>query len=264
MRHAISLAETQGSEALRHYLEKLAHEGITPGGSKASQRLGADPSFQKLIAGATLWKGELHQKLDLIGKLVQAQLTEHPDSRIIVFATYRDTVQNLVNHMQSLGIHAERFVGQATKDTQRGLTQKKQIEALQKFRRGEFKVLIATSVGEEGLDVPSTDMVIFYEAVPSGDPFHPEEGEDRQEWRGEDRRFCYEGNVRRGISLREPDEGTGHGHRDEEPPGPPPDSAPSRTSPPHLPSPRGSWESMPSSLKARRARMESRGGNRRR
>jgi len=167
LRHAISLAETQGSEALRHYLEKLAQEGVAPGGSKASQRLGADPSFRKLIADASLWMGELHQKLELIGKLVQAQLAEHPDSRIIVFATYRDTVQNLVNHLTSLGIQAERFVGQATKDAEKGLTQKKQIEALQRFRRGEFRVLIATSVGEEGLDVPSTDMVIFYEAVPS-------------------------------------------------------------------------------------------------
>jgi len=167
LRHAISLAETQGSEALRHYLEKLAQEGVAPGGSKASQRLGADPAFRKLIADASLWKGELHQKLELVGKLVQAQLAEHPDSRIIVFATYRDTVQNLVNHLTSLGIQAERFVGQATKDAEKGLTQKKQIEALQRFRRGEFRVLIATSVGEEGLDVPSTDMVIFYEAVPS-------------------------------------------------------------------------------------------------
>ena len=167
LRHAISLAETQGSEALRHYLEKLAQEGAAPGGSKASQRLGADPSFRKLIADASLWKGELHQKLELVGKLVQAQLAEHPDSRIIVFATYRDTVQNLVNHLTSLGIQAERFVGQATKDAEKGLTQKKQIEALQRFRRGDFRVLIATSVGEEGLDVPSTDMVVFYEAVPS-------------------------------------------------------------------------------------------------
>jgi Fanconi anemia group M protein len=167
LRHAISLAETQGSEALRHYLEKLAQEGAAPGGSKASQRLGADTAFRRLVTEASLWTGELHQKLGLVGQLVQAQLAAHPDSRIIVFATYRDTVQNLVNHLAALGIHAERFVGQATKDAGRGLTQKKQIEALQQFRRGEFRVLIATSVGEEGLDVPSTDMVIFYEAVPS-------------------------------------------------------------------------------------------------
>ncbi|MDD1667171.1 MAG: DEAD/DEAH box helicase [Methanomicrobiales archaeon] len=167
LRHAVSLAETQGSEALRHYLEKLSQEGTAPGGSKASQRLGADPAFRRLVAESSLWTGELHQKLELVGKLVQAQLAAHPDSRIIVFATYRDTVQNLVNHLATLGIHAERFVGQATKDAERGLTQKMQIEALQRFRQGEFRVLIATSVGEEGLDVPSTDMVIFYEAVPS-------------------------------------------------------------------------------------------------
>jgi Fanconi anemia group M protein len=167
LRHAVSLAETQGSEALRHYLAKLAQEGAAPGGSKASQRLGADPAFRSLVTESSLWTQELHQKLELVGRLVQAQLAASPDSRIIVFATYRDTVQNLVNHLAAVGIPAERFVGQATKDAERGLTQKTQIEALRRFREGEFRVLIATSVGEEGLDVPSTDMVIFYEAVPS-------------------------------------------------------------------------------------------------
>jgi Fanconi anemia group M protein len=47
------------------------------------------------------------------------------------------------------------------------LSQKKQAEILQKFRDGEFNVLIATSVGEEGIDIPATDMVLFYEPVPS-------------------------------------------------------------------------------------------------
>ena len=99
--------------------------------------------------------------------LVREQLEKFPDSRIIVFATYRDTVQLLVDYLAAHGIVSERFVGQATKDAEKGLSQKKQIAALDRFRKGDFKVLIATSVGEEGLDVPSTDMVIFYEAVPS-------------------------------------------------------------------------------------------------
>ena len=76
-------------------------------------------------------------------------------------------MQLLVDYLSRNGIACERFVGQATKDAEKGLSQKKQIAALTRFRDGEFKVLIATSVGEEGLDVPSTDMVIFYEPVPS-------------------------------------------------------------------------------------------------
>ncbi|MHB8164212.1 MAG: DEAD/DEAH box helicase [Methanoregula sp.] len=167
LRHAITLAESQGSEVLKGYLAKLVAEGTGSGGSKASQRLVKDPIFQELFERTLGWTRELHPKPDIALKLVQDQLVSHPDSRIIVFATYRDTVQLLVDHFTSHGISCERFVGQATKDAEKGLSQKKQIAALTRFREGEFKVLIATSVGEEGLDVPATDMVIFYEAVPS-------------------------------------------------------------------------------------------------
>jgi Fanconi anemia group M protein len=47
------------------------------------------------------------------------------------------------------------------------LKQKEQVSVLEKFRRGEYNVVVATSVGEEGLDVASTDLVVFYEPVPS-------------------------------------------------------------------------------------------------
>jgi len=167
LRHAVTLAESQGSEVLKAYLAKLVAEGTGSGGSKASQGLVKDPSFRELFEQSLTWTQELHPKPDITLHLVQEQLLAHPDSRIIIFATFRDTVQLLVEYLVKNGIACERFVGQASKDTEKGLSQKKQIEALTRFRKGEFKVLIATSVGEEGLDVPSTDMVIFYEAVPS-------------------------------------------------------------------------------------------------
>jgi len=48
-----------------------------------------------------------------------------------------------------------------------GLKQKEQIELLDRFKDGTFNVIVSTSVGEEGLDITSTDVVIFYEPVPS-------------------------------------------------------------------------------------------------
>jgi len=167
LRHAITMAESQGSEVLKGYLAKLVAEGTGAGGSKASQRLVKDPVFTELFDRTLGWTRELHPKPEIALGLVREQLESHPDSRIILFATYRDTVQLLVEYLTKNGISCERFVGQATKDAEKGLSQKKQIAALTRFREGEFRVLIATSVGEEGLDVPSTDMVIFYEAVPS-------------------------------------------------------------------------------------------------
>ncbi|MDD1729400.1 MAG: DEAD/DEAH box helicase [Methanospirillum sp.] len=167
LRHAVGLAESQGCLVLKGYLQKLAAEGQAAGGSKASKRIAEDPRFTELLSRAEGWQEECHPKLLTLPSLVEQVLDEQPESRVIVFATYRDTVRMIVEMLAAKGITAERFVGQATKDREKGLSQKKQIAALKRFREGEFRVLVATSVGEEGLDIPSTDVVIFYEPVPS-------------------------------------------------------------------------------------------------
>ena len=59
------------------------------------------------------------------------------------------------------------FVGQTRRGSVNGMTQKKQIEILDKFRNNGYHVLVATSVAEEGLDIPSVDLVVFYEPIPS-------------------------------------------------------------------------------------------------
>ncbi|MFH0968127.1 MAG: DEAD/DEAH box helicase [Methanobacteriota archaeon] len=167
LRHAVNLAESQSCLVLRGYLQKLLAEGLAPGGSKASKRIAEDVRFCHLLERAEGWQEECHPKLLALPGLIEQLLTDQPETRVIVFATFRDTVKMIVDVLSARGITAERFVGQATKDSEKGLSQRKQIATLNRFREGEFKVLVATSVGEEGLDIPSTDVVIFYEPVPS-------------------------------------------------------------------------------------------------
>ncbi len=167
LRHGVTLAESQGTTAFKAYLLRLETEGAGGAGSKAAKRIYEDARFKRLLALCQNWTKELHPKAAEIVRVIQEQLISAPDSRIIVFATYRDGVSMLVDHLAEAGISAKRFVGQASRDAEKGLSQKEQIEAIRQFREGEYTVLVATSVGEEGLDIPSTDLVIFYEAVPS-------------------------------------------------------------------------------------------------
>ena len=53
------------------------------------------------------------------------------------------------------GVRPVRFIGQAKRDeSSKGLTQREQIEILERFRAGDYNVLVTTSIGEEGLHVP--------------------------------------------------------------------------------------------------------------
>ncbi len=165
--HAIEMIETQGLETLRKCLEKLDAEASSKSSTKAAKRLMDDLYMRKALHMAKECEIE-HPKLDLTRKIVSEQLKGSPDSRVIVFTNYRDTAEIVVNALSTVsGVVPIRFVGQASHRKDKGLTQKQQVEILEKFREGEYNVLVATSVAEEGLDIPATDLVLFYEPIPS-------------------------------------------------------------------------------------------------
>ncbi len=163
--HAIELLETQSIESVKRYLKRLLNEAKGRG-SKASKSLIEDPLFREAVV-RTIKTNVDHPKLKKLLEVVKEQFEKNEDSRIIVFANFRDTVERIVKELKIAGFKAEKFIGQANRENDRGMKQKDQIETLERFRRGELKILVSTSVGEEGLDIPSTDLVIFYEAIPS-------------------------------------------------------------------------------------------------
>ncbi len=168
--HCVELLETQGVSALQRYFDGLQKEAKRGKASKAvkglvqdSNVLEAQSQVQKLIS-----LGMEHPKLDKLINIVERQLVISPDSRIMIFTRFRDTAKLLETTLtSSTNSRPIRFVGQATRSGDRGLTQKEQGEILQLFREGTYNILVATSVGEEGLDIQECDLVIFYEAVPS-------------------------------------------------------------------------------------------------
>ncbi len=156
---------SQGVAASREYLERTQRSGDE--GDKGAKAFVEDQrikDLRELLSGSP----ELHEKVPTTVSLVVEQLQKDPASRVIVFAHFRDTVDEIVRRLgEEKGVKPLRFVGQAKRDGSDGMTQKEQNKQLDRFRRSEFNVLVATSVGEEGLDIPKADRVVFYEPVPS-------------------------------------------------------------------------------------------------
>jgi ERCC4-related helicase len=162
--HMLELLETQGLHTLRAFIEKVELEKSE---KKSYAVLDSDPEFHKLKAFVEKCSTE-HPKAQLLKEIVKEQVSKKPSSRMLVFTQYRDTASHLVEELNAIpGVMADRFVGQASRTLDKGLTQEEQAERLRMLSDGELNVLVATSIAEEGLDIPSVDRVIFYEPIPS-------------------------------------------------------------------------------------------------
>jgi len=164
--NVVNLLLSQGVAAARESLQRMQRAGSEKDG-KAVRELLRDRRMRDL-AKSLSDMDEIHSKVSFTRRIVRQEIRRVPGGRVIIFANYRDTVEALVEILQGLdGVRPKRFIGQASRDGRSGMTQKEQLARLKEFREGEVNVLVATSVGEEGLDVPSADLVVFYEPVGS-------------------------------------------------------------------------------------------------
>jgi len=165
LRTAVTYVETQSVESLRRYFERQKEAARSSGASKADQRLVSDPKVMRAMRTAKEYD-DLHPKFRRTRMLLAETLGIENGERVIVFTESRDTAETLVDFLSD-HFAVQKFVGQSDTEGSEGMTQTQQQETLERFRDGDFEVLVSTSVAEEGLDVPEVDLVLFYEPVPT-------------------------------------------------------------------------------------------------
>jgi len=155
--HALNVFESHGVTSFLRFCERTQEKK----GVGIRDLFENDLNFGKAVrlAKQAQQKGIEHSKMDKLHEVLQ----EIP-GRALVFTSYRDSVDVIHQKLNEMGISAGFLIGKAG-DT--GLKQKKQIETIQKFRDGQYRVLIATRVGEEGLDISEVNLVVFFDNVPS-------------------------------------------------------------------------------------------------
>ena len=158
--HAIDLLETQGLNQLKEYFEKLKTET-----AKSSKVILNNEKIKKVIEKTEeLSKTFKHPKIHKLKEIVANELTLDPNTKIIIFANFRNTVNDIVNELKEINnLRPTALLGQ-----KEGITQKHQIETIKKFEENTYNVLIGTSIMEEGLDLRGgAKLAIFYDSVPS-------------------------------------------------------------------------------------------------
>ncbi|KAH7408206.1 hypothetical protein DE146DRAFT_365070 [Phaeosphaeria sp. MPI-PUGE-AT-0046c] len=148
--------------------------------SKYRKQILESESFQKLMTRLQGWVTDDnfvgHPKLEylqeaILDHFVNAGNGNNVDgappaqTRIMVFAHFRDSAEeiNRILKRHQPMIRPRIFVGQAAGKNSEGMTQKDQLEAVEQFKSGTYNTLIATSIGEEGLDIGEVDLIICYD-----------------------------------------------------------------------------------------------------
>jgi len=171
IQHALELLETQTLKTFNDFLKELFKQASEKK-TKSLVKLIQKPEFNLvyLKVNELLSKGIEHPKIQELIEIIKEEKNKK-NFKIIIFSQFRTTASIISKEINKIeGVNSKVFLGQSKKKSlgeELGLNQKEQKQIIEEFSSGKINVLCATSIGEEGLDIPEVSLVVFYEPVPS-------------------------------------------------------------------------------------------------
>ncbi|KFY51622.1 hypothetical protein V497_08980 [Pseudogymnoascus sp. VKM F-4516 (FW-969)] len=184
--HGIKLLNFHGVgpffQTMKDFRSEAEERGAKLG--KYKKQILDSPHFKKMMDLVNMWinKDDFvgHPKLTYLCDTVLNHFLDAGDgrredgappstTRIIVFCEFRGSAEEVtrVLNRHAPMVRASVFVGQAGTKHSDGMNQATQIETIRKFKEGIFNVIVATSIGEEGLDIGQVDLIVCYDASSS-------------------------------------------------------------------------------------------------
>ncbi|PYI00004.1 P-loop containing nucleoside triphosphate hydrolase protein [Aspergillus ellipticus CBS 707.79] len=186
--------------SLAHGIDLLKYHGITPfyrhllhfqsntdgqKGGKYQRQIVQDESFKKLMNHLQPWTTNPefigHPKLEYLKQVVlnhfmdagegagTGENQDHSATRVMIFVHFRDSAEEVTRVLKRYEpmIRPHVFVGQSSAKGSEGMGQKTQLSIVQKFKQGTYNTIVATSIGEEGLDIGEIDLIVCYDSSAS-------------------------------------------------------------------------------------------------
>ncbi|KAJ5964924.1 uncharacterized protein N7479_004800 [Penicillium vulpinum] len=185
--HAIDLLKYHGIVPFyRHVIHfKSSSEGQKGGGGKYQKQVVQDDSFKKLLSHIEPWSKNPefigHPKLEYLKSVILNHFmdrgegkelpdgTSQPATRVMIFVHFRDSAEEVTRVLKRYEpmIRPHVFVGQSSAKGSEGMDQKTQLRIIEDFKKGTYNTIVATSIGEEGLDIGEVDLIVCYDSSAS-------------------------------------------------------------------------------------------------
>jgi ATP-dependent DNA helicase MPH1 len=183
--HGIGLLKNHGIKPFyvnANEYQKSVQSGQEKG--KTASAIANSESFVTMMNTVRTWSSDPdfigHPKLEYLRRVVlnhfmdagegrQGSNVPPSATRIMIFASYRDSTEEICRVLarNEPMIRPHVFVGQAASKGSEGMDQKRQNAVIQDFKSGKFNTLVATSIGEEGLDIGTVDLIVCYDSSSS-------------------------------------------------------------------------------------------------
>ncbi|MGC8609666.1 MAG: DEAD/DEAH box helicase family protein, partial [Thermoplasmata archaeon] len=145
--YVLEYLETQGIEIAYNYLREMENSEDS-GIKRAMGVLKSNTEYPEMISAfeKAITANEENPKMRKVLEICEEKLSS--TDRIIIFTHYRKTSDLLLNYLtkRSEKIRGIRFIGQADKLSDPGLSQDNQRQIIDDFKAGKYNVLIATSI----------------------------------------------------------------------------------------------------------------------